>query len=276
MNPIIRKTFYFLPVSVRYGLRRLLYFPIDLVRKRQPMEPPKGLIFTGRGDFVEQGETFFRRFEKYGGIGKDDAVLDIGSGIGRMAVPFTKYLSEKGSYEGFDIVKKGVDWCRENISAKHPNFNFQWIPLRNELYNLSTDEAASKLKFPYENDRFDFVFLTSVFTHMMPDDLENYAFEIARVTKPGKRCMATFFLLDDQSRDSMKKAGQKNFPHGFGKYALMEPSVKEANVAYEKEYIFDLFEKAGFEVERFFRGFWSGLDSPDLHEHQDVLLLKKK
>lgn len=275
MNPIVRKTFYFLPVKLRYTLRRLLYWPYDLVRKRQAMEPPKGMIFTGRGDFIQSGEIFFRRFQKYGGISPDDSVLDVGSGIGRMAVPFTRFLSDKGRYEGFDIVQQGVDWCQKNISSRFPNFHFRCIPLRNELYNLSTTESAAGLEFPYQDRQFDFVFLTSVFTHMMPEDLENYASQIARVLKPGKRCMASFFLLDQESREAMTRIGHKNFPYHNGHYSLMDPSVREANVAYEKEFIFELFQSQGFEIERYFRGSWSGLESKELEEHQDVLVLKR-
>ncbi|NMH26880.1 class I SAM-dependent methyltransferase [Flavobacterium silvaticum] len=275
MNPLIRKTFYLLPVQWRYSLRRLLYMPHDLVKKRLPMEPPKGMIFTGRGDFLELGADFFLRFEKYGGITPDDTILDIGSGIGRMAVPFTKFLSKDGQYDGFDIVKQGVDWCTKNITTKFPNFRFRWIPLRNELYNLSTADSAARLRFPYADERFDFIFLTSVFTHMMPEDVENYAKEISRVIKPGKRCMASFFLLDEDSVRSMKQTGLKNFPYSHGHYSLMDLSVKEANVAYQKEFIFDLFESHGFEIEHFFRGSWSGLESTELGEHQDVLVLKR-
>lgn len=237
--------------------------------------PPKGMIFTGSGNYIEIGAQFFTYFKKYGTITTESAVLDIGSGIGRMAVPFTTFLSEKGRYEGFDIVKKGVDWCHNNISKRFPNFNFKLIPLKNDLYNLSTDNVASELRFPYENHSFDFVFLTSVFTHMMPADLENYIREIQRVLQPGKNCLATFFLLDDESEDMMKERGNKSFPYPMGDYSLMDKSVKEANVAYQKSYVLNLLAENGFEVTHFFRGSWSGMVPSDLNEHQDILIIKK-
>lgn len=275
MHPILRKTFYSLPVSVRYTIRRIIFLPEDLFRKRNSMMPPKGMIFTGSGNYIEIGEQFFNYFKKYGAITPESSVLDIGSGIGRMAVPFTKFLSEKGRYEGFDIVKKGVDWCNNNISKRYPNFNFKLIPLKNDLYNLSTDKVASELKFPYENESFDFVFLTSVFTHMMPADLENYVQEIQRVLQSGKNCLATFFLLDEESEKVMKERGNKSFPYPMGHYSLMDKSVKEANVAYQKSYVLNLLIENGFEVTHFFRGSWSGMTPGELNEHQDILIIKK-
>lgn len=275
MNPFIRKTFYSLPVNLRYSIRQIIYLPEDLFRKRHSLMPPKGMIFTGAGNYLEIGEQFFIYFKKYGEITPESHVLDIGSGIGRMAVPFTKFLSSKGHYEGFDIVKKGVDWCNKNISKRFPNFNFKLIPLKNDLYNLSTDNVASELTFPYADESFDFVFLTSVFTHMMPDDLENYIREIQRVLKTGKKCLATFFLLDEESENLMIEKGNKIFPYPMGHFSLMDKSVKEANVAYQKSYVLNLLSENGLEVTRFFRGNWSGMQASELNEHQDILIIKK-
>lgn len=275
MNAILRKIYYTMPVNLRYLSRKLLYLPVDILSRRQELVPPKGMIFTGRGDFLKSGETFFSHLLRHGEITPGSRVLDIGSGIGRMAVPFTRYLSEAGSYEGFDIVQSGVDWCNKNITAKFPNFNFRHTPLKNDLYNLSTNEKASKFTFPYESDTFDFAFLSSVFTHMMPEDVENYVSEIGRVLKSGKLCFATFFILDEESRENMVVRGSKSFDHSFGSYSLMDKNVKEANVAYEREYIFRLITSKGLKVEKFFRGSWSGAVSGELNEHQDIIIFRK-
>jgi hypothetical protein len=55
----------------------------------------------------------------------------------------------------------------------------------------------------------------------------------------------------------------------------MDKTVKEANVGFQKEYILNLFSKNGFEVTDFFRGNWSGATPGILHEHQDILIIKK-
>jgi len=278
MNPIIRKLFYAMPVGLRYTARRLLYLPSDLFRNKNSLVPPKGLIFTGRGDYVASGNEMFGRFRQYTNITPKSSILDIGSGIGRMAVPFTKFLDKDGKYEGFDIVKMGVDWCQKNITSRFPNFNFTLIPLKNDLYNLSTDEKASTVVFPYPDNTFDLIFLTSVFTHMLPEDMEHYINEIKRVLKPGQTCFATFFLLDSDSENAMNTnaaSGRKIFTHHFETYSLMDKNVKEANVAYRKDYIFGLLRSQGLEISHFFRGSWSGMSAGEINEHQDVIIFKK-
>lgn len=260
---------------MRYISRRLLYLPADLLGRRRELVPPKGMIFTGRGDFIHGGELFMGHFLKYGNITPQSRILDVGSGIGRMAVPFTKYLDKEGSYEGFDIVKLGVDWCRENISSKYPNFTFKHTPLKNDLYNLSTEEKASNFRFPYQDNDFDFVFLSSVFTHMMPEDLDNYLSEIQRVLKQDKLCLATFFVLDEESTTNMKVKGRKSFNYNYGNYSLMDKNVKEANVAYNKDYLFSLIESKGLKIDKFIRGSWSGTPPGELNEHQDIIIFKK-
>lgn len=275
MNILIRKIYYAIPVSLRYSVRRIIYLPQDLFAKRDSLVPPKGLIFIGSGDYLKIGEHFFGHFKKYCNITPDSSILDIGCGIGRMAVPFTAYLSPKGRYEGFDIVKIGIDWCIKNISSRFPNFSFKLIPLKNDLYRLDTDEKAAELQFPYENDSFDLVFLTSVFTHMLPIDIENYISEIQRVLKKDKQCFATFFIIDEENETASNKIGSKNFPHNFGHYHLMDKSVKEANVAFKKSYIEALLKKNNLELTHFIKGNWSGIQNTELNEHQDIVIFKK-
>src|SRR6185503_5290247 len=86
-------------------------------------------------------------------------------------------------------------------------FRFQVSHLHNGLYAQREKRKlkASQYTFPYENNSFDFVFLTSVFTHMVRADVERYVQEVARVLKPGGRCLTTFYLLNAESKDSMPK-----------------------------------------------------------------------
>lgn len=277
MNNIVRKIYYLLPVSLKFMARRIIYLPVDLFsKKKSDLIPPQGLIFIGRGDYLKTGTRFFDLFKKYCNFTPNSTVLDIGCGIGRMAIPFTNYLSPQGRYEGFDIVKLGIDWCTKNISSRFTNFSFKLIPLKNDLYISSSNQKASELVFPYESNTFDLVFLTSVFTHMLPTDVENYISEIQRVLKTDQKCFATFFILDKESMAAMKKNGSKNFPHNMGSYSLMDSTVKEANVAYNKDFLFELIEKYKLEICHFERGNWSGTETTTENEHQDIIIFKKK
>ncbi len=144
------------------------------------------------------------------------------------------------------------------------------------MYFLDTENTASELVFPYDSDTFDFVFLSSVFTHMMPKDVENYIAEINRVLKSGKKCFATFFVLDEISENSMNASGVKQFPYNMGDYSLMDKSVKEANIAFKKEYIMKVIESNNFEITKFVRGNWSGTEADIFDQHQDIIIFKKK
>ena len=89
--------------------------------------PPAELLASvniGPGDYVGIGRRYLNNFVELGGLKPDHRVLDVGCGIGRMAVPLLEYLDERGSYEGFDIVPLGIDWCREKISPRRPSFRF--------------------------------------------------------------------------------------------------------------------------------------------------------
>lgn len=268
-----------MPPGLRLWARKVAYFPVDLwgsiTGKRLPLEPPKGLIYTGSGDFIEQGKRFLDYFIRYGKLRPEENVLDVGSGIGRMAVPLTGYLAAEARYEGFDVVETGVNWCITNISSEFPNFHFQFIPLENDLYT-SGGMKASEFRFPYPDALFEFVFLTSVFTHMMPSEVEHYLKEIFRVLKPGGRCFATFFILTPESESAMDKNRKFWFPYKKGNYSLMEQKVVSANVAYQWDSLCnEWFTPSGFEVKEVLWGKWSGRAETECVDFQDIVVLKK-
>lgn len=273
-----RFLYYLLPTPIRLFARRLYYLPGDLfdsiTGKRPNGVPPRGKIFIGPGDYVQLGEKFLGYFKELGGLQHNHAVLDIGCGIGRMALPLTGFLSAKGSYDGFDIVKSGIDWCNKHIAVKYPNFHFQFTGLYNQLYNTSDKSDASSFVFPYADKKFDFVFLTSVFTHMMPAEVEHYINEIGRVMKPGATCLMSFFIVNCESEDLMiKQPNHMNFPLNKGFYRLHSSKVDTANVAYDEEWLLDKLEKAGLKMETIKYGQWCGRTS--FFDYQDLLLCSK-
>src|SRR5688572_13819673 len=81
--------------------------------KSNPMIPPRGLDFVGGGNFEGIGKGFLHYFTELGGLQPEEKVLDVGCGIGRMAIPLTGYLSKTSEYHGFDIVKAGITWCND-------------------------------------------------------------------------------------------------------------------------------------------------------------------
>jgi len=276
MRNIIKQ---FIPKMIRPIMLRIYYFAVDtidlLLGRRDELIPPKRKIFVGDGDFKTIGEEFLQYFIELGELKTNERVLDVGCGIGRMAVPLTRYLDERGSYEGFDIVADGINWCRKKISPKYPNFHFQLADVFNKNYNLGGRHKASEYKFPYENKSFDFVFLTSVFTHMLPQDMENYFREIARVLKRDGRCLITFFLLNKESLQLIN-AGKStlDFKYEFEEFRTIDNHVLEAAVCYDEAFIFGLYERYGLKIKQPIRyGQWCGRSN--FLSYQDIIMASK-
>jgi SAM-dependent methyltransferase len=274
-----RKIFYSLPPAWRFAARRLYYLPLDtweaVTGQRDGLTPPRGMIYTGSGDFRRSGEQSVELFKQLCGLQPHHSVLDIGSGIGRIAIPLTRFLNEKGRYEGFDVVKKGVDWCQERITAKFPNFQFQYISLENDLYR-SDGGSASSFRFPYEDASFDFAVANSVFTHMLPDEVDNYLGELRRVLRPGGVAYLTFFVFD-LSRWDEKTAWPTgfDFPYNYDHYRLMDDVVKSANVAFEEAHLRSMITENGLKVRDLYYGFWRGLPKSECHDFQDIVIVER-
>ncbi|MGD0854888.1 MAG: class I SAM-dependent methyltransferase [Dehalococcoidia bacterium] len=245
---------------------------------------PESSAYVGGGDFIAVGNALQAQLTKLCGLRPDEAVLDVGCGIGRVAVPLTQYLDNKGSYEGFDIVRHGIEWCMANISSKYPNFNFKWAGIYNRAYNPEGKIKAREFKFPYRDETFDLVFLTSVFTHMMPEDMEYYLSEISRVLKKRGRCMITFFLLNEVSEGMMKSgASTINFKYGNSVYKYENESVEESAIAYNEDYVSSSFSREKLYVrEPVYHGNWCGrTDFPEYSNknvsksYQDIIIADK-
>ena len=253
-----------LPRALRRSFRRALYLPIDLLDalagRRNPLLPPRGACAVGEGEFQAVGEEFLRHFRELGGLEPGDRVLDVGSGIGRMALPLTEYLEGKGSYEGFDVSREGVAWCRRAISARFSRFRFVHVDVANALYNPGGRIAPAGFRFPYPDASFDFVLATSVFTHLLPDAAARYLAEIGRVLAPGGSIFATAFLLSAKSREAIDRCGTNyRFDSPIPGAFLRDAAAPESAVAYEEAEFLRLLRDARLSLRGdFLQGNWSG------------------
>src|SRR5262249_235788 len=104
-----------------------------------------------------------------------------------------------GSYEGFDVAPTLVDWCKQHLEPLLPNFRFSLADIRAPGYNPTGAVAASAYRFPFAPGQFDAAVVSSVFTHMVADEIENYTTQLGRVLKPDARVFITVLLLDEET-----------------------------------------------------------------------------
>ena len=267
-----------IPNFLKPTLKKFDYFPIDVIDKLKGtdnMIPPKSMIFGGGGDFEKIGQEFKNYFIELANLQPSDRVLDVGCGIGRMAIPLTNYLSKEGEYWGFDIVKKGIEWCQSRISPKFSNFHFQHSDVCNKHYNPNGKVQAQNFQFSFDDESFDFVFLTSVFTHMFPSDLENYLSEISRVLKPEGKCLITFFILNEES-ENLVRLGRSalNFLYKIQGCITINENDPEAAIAYSEEFVLRLFKKYGLKIAQpIHYGSWCKRDT--FLTYQDLIIATK-
>jgi SAM-dependent methyltransferase len=258
-------------------LRRVKYLSlmaldgVDLVLgRRRELVPPRSLNFTGDGDFERTGDEFLAYFIDLAGLQPSYRVLEIGSGVGRMARPLTKYLN-LGSYDGLDIVPAGVRWCHRNISSRYPNFRFHVADIQNRQYNPKGHFCSQEYKFPFGDREYDFVFLTSVFTHMLKPDMTHYLREISRMLKPKGVCLITFFLLNAESLDLIKAgASSINFRFSLDGCLTDDERVPENAVAYDEQFVHSSLAEAGLAVVAVKYGAWCG--RRNYLSYQDVVV----
>jgi SAM-dependent methyltransferase len=190
-----------------------------------------------------------------------------------MARPLTKYL-RAGSYEGIDIVPQGIEWCQRNISKRHHNFRFQLADVRNLMYNPGGRFEPAEYLFPFADEAFDFIFLTSVYTHMLRRDMEHYLSEIARTLRPEGRCLATYFLLNDESRSLMKTGHSSlDFKYPLDGCWTGDEIVPEHAIAFDEAYIRALCRDLRLTVETIRPGAWCGRQV--YLSYQDIVVARK-
>ena len=241
-----------------------------------PLPPLELRRTVGRVErFHEVGEQFLRYFVDLCGLRPDERVLDVGSGVGRIAMPLAGYLSD-GAYEGFDVAAASVRWCQENITPRRPRFTFRHADVYNGRFNPTGRIQPEDFEFPYETASFDFLWLASVFTHMLPPGVARYLAECGRVLRPGGRMLATWFLLNEESSSLLEQGrAEHSFDYDLGGCRVAVLEDPEGLVAYEEETARELMSAVGLSVQEPIKyGRWPGRDT--FLTGQDIVLATRE
>jgi SAM-dependent methyltransferase len=239
--------------------------------RRDRLTPPRRLSgYVGPGDFRATGAEFLGHFQELAQLAPDDRVLEIGCGIGRMARVLAGVLRPPGSYDGFDVVAEGIDWCRDRYRDTAAPFHFRHVDLANPAYNPGGALDASAFRFPYPDAAFDLVIATSLFTHLLQDAADNYLAQAARVLAPGGRMLSTWYLIQDAQRATP--------PGGFARvragspHAVRDPDVPEDAVAFDEAWLRERLAAHGLSAGALARGSWAGRPGRSL---QDIVVARR-
>lgn len=243
---------------------------------RPPMTPPRRKIFIGDGDFSKTGKEFFEYFISIGGLKPDHKVLDLGSGMGRMAIPLTTFLSDSTEYHGVDIVKSGIVWSKKHISKKHPNFNFHLLDIYSHRYNRKGTFKAADYKLPFENETFDFICANSLFTHLLASDMQNYLSEVGRLLKPGGTSFLTFFLINEESKSQISEGNSNySFTYKISKSYYDVKNNPEGQTAYDELFLREELKTNSLVLkDPIHYGSWCGRD--EFTSYQDIIIATKE
>ena len=239
------------------------------------MIPPRRGRLVGEGDYRAIGREFVGHLVDLVNLQPSDRILDVGCGTGRIALALMGYLDENGTYDGFDVNRKGIEFARNTIGREASRFEFKWIDIRNDQYNSAGASSAAEFQFPYDSHRFSCAIATSLFTHLRTAEAEQYVAEIDRVLAPGGRLLATFFLLNDASRDAIEhSAAAMSFKFSDGGAHYEDGTRVGPGVAYEENDVRKWLGASGLElVEPIQYGSWSQASSA--RTFQDIIVARR-
>ncbi|HYO74863.1 MAG TPA: class I SAM-dependent methyltransferase [Thermoanaerobaculia bacterium] len=249
----------------RYLMAAYIDLRLAVTGKADRELPPLRLRDVGGGDFRQVGDDLVKVLAEHG-LKSTDRVLDIGCGVGRVAIPLTRYLSG-GSYEGFDVVKSWVRWCRRHITSRHPSFRFTHASIYNSHYNRRGTPVET-FRFPYPDQSFDFAFATSLFTHLSPAGAKNYLREAGRVLRPGGTLCATFFLTGTETFTAL------DFKVVRDEHRLLDGDDPDAAVAFTEAWLDEQLSRNVWQEPSMIAGSWRAGERAVMF--QDLVVVKKR
>jgi SAM-dependent methyltransferase len=230
--------------------------PVDLIN----------LTGAGPESFDAISKAHIVYLQKNVGLRPDATVLEIGSGIGRDAIPMTQILSPElgGRYIGVDIIGRSVEWCSDNISRRHNNFQFIHYDVKDQLHNPNGTTTTNQIHLPLENKSVDLVILWSVFTHMFESDILHYLNEFRRVIKDKGSIFFTCFIVDERILAAIRQSAPTpyalRFDTRYGEGCWINDRQHPAGaVAYDEATLRRLVTSAGLRMLKDIPGNWSGV-----------------
>ncbi len=237
------------PIGRSTSLKLSAQDALDAVlRRRDPLVPPRRLHPPGNGGFAAAGERELGLLIGLGKVRPDERVLDVRCGLGIRARPLSDYLGPGATYDGIDTDERAVAWC-ERAYRHRPDFAFHHL-------------AGPDARWPLADGSVDLVLLMGALDGLAPDAVVGQLAEARRVLVDDGRAFLTAFLLDDDARAALA-AGTA--AHAFSDSDGISASCGEL-VAFEEEWLLDRIADAGFRRAGIRHGTWTPRDAGRAHE----------
>ncbi|WP_020397065.1 class I SAM-dependent methyltransferase [Thiolinea disciformis] len=189
--------------------------------------------------YIESTKEQIGLIKEFYEFNESSKILDFGCGQGRFVNGLNFYHIDFLSYIGLDIDIYSIAWCEKWLANEKVNFIY-W-PAYNARYNTNAEKIE---KLPFKNNFFDLIFLNSVFSHMLTNDIIFYLRDFRKKIQSNGIIYLTAFIENDVSNC------EENPDNYLG--SLPDHNKVLLRVRYNKNYIFDIFEQSGFTIK-----FWS-------------------
>jgi SAM-dependent methyltransferase len=201
-------------------------------------------------------------------------IIDIGSGCGRLAIPFSLLIKE-GAYFGTDVFEDGIEWCAKNITTQNPKFKFFLQDVENNYYFGGEIKPSTRMSLEFaESNSIDFVFAISVFTHLVEDDAQKYFNEIARCLNRDGVAYLTAFIIDDTFRAFVQRTGLHTAVKRVSEGHYQAYEGQDFFAGYEFGRWRTLIERAGLQISGFDPGTWA--EKRGALHYQDTFIVTKR
>jgi SAM-dependent methyltransferase len=217
----------------------------DHVRYQGLVLPAKHLRLCGSrfwddAYFLASAQAEVERLIRHLGLNRKSRVLDVGCGVGRLALGILSRVGEIEKYRGIDVSAPVIDWCGRYLTPEHPGFQFVHIDVHNPRYNPGGQTINPEFQLPFAEREFDIIYLYSVFSHMTTGDVRAYLREFRRLLDGAGRVFLTGFFEEGVPEMSVN-------PEGYRRKWSGELHC----VRYHRGFFESLAGEQGFQVGRF-------------------------
>jgi len=204
-------------------------------------------------------------------------ILDIGSGCGRLSLPFSHFLGGSGRYVGIDVWQDGLDWCRANINGQKTPIEFYAPPVQNNYYFETDNGQSNNFRLDsFSDNSFDIGVAVSVFNHLKKHDVVSYIKELSRLLKPGAVAYITGFVIDDAFFDYVSRTNLhthvKEDEHERGCFYAYK--LQDFFAGYTLPTWYEMFRAHGLRVACFETGNWAQKKGSRMY--QDSFIVEKR